>query len=223
MATTNNPPSLASDLVRIHKVITRGLSVGTTKGAEFMQAGFPDTRTRQGFADYALGLEVVLDAHHLAEDEVLFPSLREKLPQAPYDYLSKNHKEIEALLIPVKQAVVDVAGRDVEAGLARLVEGLTEITAVWAPHIRMEESIFSHEALTKVMTLEELASLSRAVGKHSQEHSTPDYLALPFVLFNLNVEDRATMAAALPKEVLEVLLPKEWKDRWAPMKPFLLD
>jgi hypothetical protein len=223
MLTENVLPSLGHDLVRIHKVITRGLTIGVKKGTEFMQAGFPDLAMQQGFAIYTRSLTIVLDAHHLAEDEVAFPALQKKLPLAPYERLSATHKEIEALLAPASQAVTDLAGPDAGASLGLLVDGLRKITALWAPHIRMEESLFSVAALSEVMAPEEQARLSGAMGKHSQEHAAPPYLALPFVLFNLAGEDRASIAATLPGTVMDDLIMKAWKDQWAPMKPFLLE
>ena len=216
-------PSPARDLVRIHKVITRGLAISLESGAEFIQAGFPDLRMHHGFADYSLSLTIVLEAHHLAEDNVAFPIFKKKLPQGPYERLSATHKEIEALLVPLRRAVVDVAGDKFEASLTLLVDGLRKIAEVWAPHIRMEESIFSLEALSEVMSQEEQASLSIAMGRYSSEHATPAYYALPFVLFNLSGDDRAAMGATIPATVMDDLIMKAWKDQWEPMKPFLLE
>jgi hypothetical protein len=31
------------------------------------------------------------------------------------------------------------------------------------------------------------------------------------------------MAASMPSMVLDELIPKAWKEQWAPMKPFLLE
>jgi hypothetical protein len=188
-----------------------------------MQAGFPDPGIRLGYADYIRSLAIVLDAHHLGEDEVAFPALQKVLPLAPYKHLAATHQEVVVLLAALNQAVAGMAGPGVETSLPLVVEGLRKITAVWAPHIRMEESIFSHEALSEVMDPQEQARLSGAMGKHSQEHATPGYLALPFVLFNLNGEDRASMAATLPATVMDELILKAWKEQWAPMKPFLLE
>jgi hypothetical protein len=42
------------------------------------------------------------------------------------------------------------------------------------------------------------------------------------VLFNLDPIDRAAMSATIPKPVAD-LIQGEWKEKWAPMKPFLLD
>jgi hypothetical protein len=222
MTKKNSQSNIALDPLRIHKVISRGLLVGKEKGAEFMQAGFPDPGIRKGYAIYVKGLTVVLEAHHLSEDEVAFPFLREKLPSAPYERLTKSHQEIVALLDSLRKALPDIEEGDVVA-LIQLVDGLRKVSDIWRPHIQTEETYFSQNALMEVASAEEQGRVSAAMAKHSQEHATPGYLALPFVLYNLDSEDRVLMAASLPSLVVEELIPKAWKGLWAPMRPFLLE
>lgn len=223
MATQFPPPSIAKDLIRIHKVITRGLAVSLEKGAEYLQAGFPDPAIYKGFASYTQSLSIVLDAHHLGEDEVVFPSIREKIPSAPYERLSKNHQEIESLIRSIRKTIPALAETGDGANLRRLVDTLRRVTAIWRPHIQSEERHFSEEALSAVMSHEEQASVSAMMAKHGQEHSIPGSLTLPFVLFNLSGEDRKAMAAKIPLTVLEEMIPNAWKEQWAPMKPFFLE
>jgi len=223
MMSNTNPPDLAQDLLRIHRAITRGISVSAEKGAEFARHGFPDPGTRQGFSDYARSLAAVLEAHHLGEDEVAFPFFRERLPSPLYDRLSADHRQIEALLPRLKQAAANVAADGSQADLDQLVADLHTLAAIWTPHIGLEEEHFSSQAIAAVMTLEEQGRMSGAMAKHSQDHATPGYLALPFTLFNLHADDRAAMAAAMPSVVMNQLIPFVWKDQWAPMKPFFLD
>jgi hypothetical protein len=142
MKAPQNPPDLAQELVRIHRVITRGLTVGVAKGEEFHQQGFPNPKTRQGYTDYTRSLTVVLGAHHLAEDEIGFPGFREKFPQAPYERLSENHREMETLLHPLKKEIAHVASESGDADLTQLVDHLRSLSAIWTPHIRMKKSIF---------------------------------------------------------------------------------
>jgi hemerythrin-like domain-containing protein len=193
------------------------------RGTDFMQAGFTDPGMRKGYADYTQSLVTVLDAHHLNEDEIAFPSLRDKITAAPYDRLTRNHQEIVVLLASVSKALPAVAEKGDQADLLELVDILRKISSVWRPHIQTEEFYFSEEALAASVSPEEQERISAAMAKHSQEHSTPPSLVLPFVLFNLEAEDRAEMAATLPAMVVEELIPKGWKEQWAPMKPFLLE
>jgi|WetSurMetagenome_2_1015567.scaffolds.fasta_scaffold10347_3 hemerythrin-like domain-containing protein len=216
-------PNLAKDLERIHKVITRGLTIGVTRGADFIREGFPDSNLQQGYALYIQAFTSVITAHHLGEDEVSFPVLKIKLPTAPINRLSADHVLIETTLSQIKSTLPVLNGTNPAKALVIIVDGLKNILSIWKPHIDKEESSFSSEAIGRVMTLDEQGLLSARLGKHSQEHVGAPFFAIPFVLYNLNPMDRAEMAALLPKELTEVLIPGEWKEKWAPMKPFLLE
>ena len=58
--------------------------------------------------------------------------------------------------------------------------------------------------------------------EHSQRHATPDYLVVPFMLYTLPPQERPIFARNLPPIVTEQLVPVGWRDKWEPMKPFLL-
>jgi hemerythrin-like domain-containing protein len=223
MIPNNNLPNLAGDLLRIHRAITRGLTVGVTRGSDFVREGFPDQSLQQGFALYLQALTAVVSAHHLGEDDVAFPALKQKLPAVPYERLGADHITIETALNLMKSALPELAGANSAAAWVKVVDGLKSILAVWNPHIEVEQNAFSSTAIAGVMTPAEQAQLSIALAKHSQEHVGQPFLGLPFVLFNLAPADRAEMAATMPKMLVQELIPGEWKEKWAPMKPFLLD
>lgn len=222
MAAETRVPSPARDLTRIHHVITRGLGTGIEQGSQFQQNGFPQGNLMQGFCDYCRSLAVVLSSHHQTEDALIFPAFQEKLPQAPYEHLATQHRQIETLLEKI-YAAVDELSLTTPNGLETLLEGLQQISVIWAPHIRMEESIFSHEAICEVMSAAEQADLAARVGKFSQEHSVPPDQIVPFVLFNCAGEDRAAFLANMPPTLMEELVLGAWRDRWDAMKPFLLE
>ncbi len=222
MITEHNTPLLAQKLARVHKAITRGFTVGTAKGLEFAQHGFPDPETRQGYIDYIQSLISVIAAHHAGEDEILFPLLKERFPSATYDQLSADHHEIEVMVDALRATMVDVAGQVAEAALSRLGDGLRRITAIWMPHIQTEEAFLSQEAFIVAIGQKLQGRADSALAKHAQEHATPA-LTLPFVLFNLDGEDRAAIAASMPDMIVQELIPKAWREQWAPMLPFLLE
>ena len=223
MDNMTNPPNVTMDLVRIHRALTRGLNVAMERGSGFMQTGFPGEDLRRGFSEAIQSLVAVLRAHHLIEDEVAFPAFKERLPSAPYARLAANHKEIELLLVSIEQGNAHLAQGEDGAGLGLVLESLQKAFGIWGPHIRMEEAIFSQDALTGVMSLEEQRWISDGMAKTFQAYATPAALTIPYVLYNLDGALRAGMAASLPANVLEELIPKVWQEQWAPMKPFLLD
>jgi hypothetical protein len=218
-----NQPNIGADTIRIHRVITRGLNVAIERSQAYAQDGFPDEITRTGFVCYAGSLASVLDAHHLTEDELVFPYLQSKLPGAPYDLLIAQHHDMEQLLEEVKTQVEAVAaGEQPGAALAALNQALRSVGDIWHPHIQVEEEHFNVDALAALIEVEEHVRLGQMFGKHGMEHMAPDYLVVPFVLYNLSTEDRAIMSQVMPPVVIQQLVPIEWKERWAPMLPFLL-
>ena len=222
MIQKNDEIKLAGDFLRIHRAITRGLNVSVSKGSEYLNKGFPDPDLQQGYVLYLQTLTAVLSAHHLGEDEVAFPALKLKFPDEPYGKLGSDHVEIEKRLIQIKNTLPGLASADSKASLAIAVEILKGILTIWAPHIQIEETSFKAAAIASAMTFDEQLQLSAKIGKYSQEHGGPPFFVLPFVLFNLEQADRAAMASGMPKELVEVLMPGEWKAKWAPMLPFLL-
>jgi len=87
----------------------------------------------------------------------------------------------------------------------------------------VEETSFTSQAFAEALTAEEGSQLNGDIGKFTSEHSSPSELVLPFVLFNLAGADREGMAGSIPAAVMQELVLKEWRPKWEPMQPFLLD
>ncbi len=215
--------NLAQDLIRIHKVITRSLQVGLGKGTGYQKEGIPQQEELSGYSSYIQSLATVLDSHHTSEDLVIFPALQKIFPGAPYNRLSADHLEIEKLLSGLPPAITEISGNSPDHGLDSIIESLGKISEIWSPHIGLEESNFSEDKLNTALSQADQKKISEDSGKISQEHTKPPYLIIPFVLFNLEPEERAKMAANFPPTIMDEMVLKVWKEQWAPMKPFLLD
>jgi hypothetical protein len=209
-------PNLGRDLQRIHRVITRGLAVSLENGQAFAESGFPDDTTREGFWKYCQALAVTALGHHIAEDELFFPFLRQRLPDTDFDELMAEHQAMHQILAEMQAAR--------EAGsLVDMHRALSRMTDLWQLHIAKEETEFSPEIAAEVMTIPEHIDLAQRGAALGQEHAQPAPLTIPFLLYNLEGEDRAHLLAIMPAEVTGKLVPVVWQDEWAPMKPFLLD
>lgn len=220
----SNQPNVAADFIRIHSVVTRGLKVSIERCQDFAQNGFPDAVTRQGFVDYVQSLVSVLHAHHLMEDEQAFPYLRDLLPDAPFDLLSEQHQHMLPILDEIKAASEAVSAEEPQSqSLNDMSRALTKVAELWHPHIQIEEEHFTVEKGAELISVDEHIRLAQSFAKFSQEHAEPNYLVVPFILYNLSPEDRAIMAGAMPPMVTQELVPKVWKEQWAPMQPFLLE
>jgi hemerythrin-like domain-containing protein len=216
-------PNLAKDLIYIHKVITRGLKVSISEGRSYALRRSIHPRLVAGYSCYIHSLAAVLDAHHTGEDLIAFPEFRKLIPSAPYIRLANDHQKIEELLSFIPPALKDLNRDAPQAGVEAIVSTLGKVEEVWYPHIKLEEQFFSEEALSQVMELEHQGRISAATSKHSQDHSEPAHWIIPFILFNLQREDRLSFSANFPPVVINELVPEAWKDLWAPMKPYLLD
>jgi hemerythrin-like domain-containing protein len=212
--------NIGQSLLCIHRCITRGIEVSSERSREYARSGYPDEATRGGFASYVRSLATVLDAHHLAEDELAFPTFKSIFPQVPYQALMDDHRKITALITTINQ-VLDRPGPDGESQ-ADLNRELSALEALWRPHIQIEESHFTPQAVDERISLEDQIKLAGQIGAHNQKYAVPDYLTVPFTLFNLAEEDRAYMAAEMPPILTQQLVPQVWKDKWAPMIPFFL-
>jgi hemerythrin-like domain-containing protein len=217
-------PNIAVDLMRIHRVITRGLQVGMEYSQSFARDGYPDVAAHEGFVSYVQALVAVLHGHHLGEDELAFPYFLDKLPDVPFDVLTKEHAQM-GLLLDEANATLDEVREESQAGasLEDLNGVLTRLAGLWHAHIAKEENGLRPDVVGPMLDAEEHVRLSRMLAEHSQKHGGPDYLVVPFVLYNLGPEDRAVMSQAMPPIVTQQLVPLVWKEKWAPMKPFLLE
>jgi hemerythrin-like domain-containing protein len=216
-------PNIAQDLRLIHAVVTRSLQVAVDSSRSFVQKGYPDTSTREGFIAYVRSFVSVLHAHHQTEEEVAFPYFRDSFPDAPYDLLLVQHRFIASALDDVRGAL-EKAAAETQAGepVNGLNQTLSRISGLWHPHIAIEEDHFTVEKAGALIGVEEHVKLGRMFMEHSQQHSGPDYLVVPFLLHNLPPGERAIFAASMPPVVTQELVPVLWKEKWAPMMPFLL-
>ena len=216
-----NKPNLAQDLQRIHMIITRGLDVSIEQASQFAREGFRDRDLREGYRKYVTALLSFVSAHHLTEDEVAFPYFEDRLPEMPFDRLEEEHEEIERML---EQAQSHVEGLDEEPeALGDLGAQLREIRELWHPHIGIEEKHLDVERLEEMLPVEEHERISGEMGKLSIEHAEPLQLVVPFALYNLPSDERATLTRNMPAKVIDELMPGPWKEEWAPMAPFLLE
>ncbi len=203
----------------LHSVITRGvhLSLETCKG---YLAGAP-IGGREGFVDYCTALTGLTDEHHVGEDEIIFPFLRPLSPDTPFDRLSADHQRI-VLLLRSAEAHAAAWGQGDDAALGELAGTLAEFKEIWHPHIAIEEGDFTAEKLAGLMSSEDDARLDEESGQHAMQNIKLPHLVMPFLLYSLDPERRAAFAARFPEPLVKQVIPIDWKDKWAPMKPWLL-
>jgi len=213
---------MAKTLATVHKVITRGVEVTRRHSQSYAERGLPDEALWSGFISYARTFVNLTHAHHDGEEVLIFPFGQEKMPDTSFDSLIAEHRQIAALLDEMGAAIDEAEKKPATESASRISRLAAQIHEIWQPHIREEETIFSAARVNAVVTPEEQGKLMQQAAQHGMAHAGPDYLAAPFILHNLEAEDRAHMAGEMPPIVSQELVPVVWKDQWAPMKPFLL-
>ena len=209
--------NIAVSFFNIHNIITRGLRVSI----ESVQ-GLKGGGSQEGFFNYIRALASIVNSHHLTEDEIAFPYFRDKLPGAPFDALIENHQVMVQLLDKIKLAVEKAEKKDqLATELSNLESALTRLNDLWHPHIQIETDEFMNKA-DALIPVEEQLRLVKLFGEHGQKNAVPPYLTVPFMLYNLPVEDRKVFSQGMPAEVLQNLVPVVWKEKWESMTPFLL-
>ena len=214
---------ISEDLKRIHSIFTRAIAVSIDRSWEYSQNGFPDPAIQEGFTNFIKSFVSLLNAHHLTEDDLTFPYFNKIIPNAPYDRLSEDHRQIVVLLDQIQNAAEAAAlGDRPKENLTEMNRLLGKLQEMWHPHIHIEETDFDQDKVNQAFSHEEQEKMSMEFSEHSAKHSGPDYLVLPFMLYNLAPADRSAMARELPPIITEQLIPIAWKDQWKSMQPFLL-
>jgi hypothetical protein len=217
-------PNVAEGMLAIHRAVTRGLQVAVENAWRFENNNFPDETTQAGYFNYIRALASVLHSHHLTEDDLAFPYFKVLLPEMPVEQLSAQHQEMIPLLDAVQAALAQCEAAGGAPGeLQALSTSLEKLNSLWLPHIAIEEEHFTVQRVGALLPVQEQVRLLQEFGKHTETHSGPPYLTVPFILYNLSQEMRAVMARGMPEEVTSHLVPVVWKEHWASMKPFLLD
>ena len=111
--------------------------------------------------------------------------------------------------------------KNTETEIGKLLNSLIRLNEMWLPHIQMEKDEFLMRADPLISPNEQLR-LVTSYSEHGQKLAGPPFLTVPFLLYNLPLEDRIQFSQEMPAEVLEHLVPVVWKDQWQSMLPYFL-
>jgi hemerythrin-like domain-containing protein len=208
---------LVGGLLRIHKIISRGLYISITKCDEFLGRKSIPQEELEGLSMYVETLKWVTHAHHLSEDEIIFPCFKDKI-EAPYNKLMDDHIAMSHILDLLDQSLKEISS----GGVDKLRQVLDEFDKLWIPHIKIEEQNFNSIKLEPVMDIKEQINLSEKLAEHGRKNSGKGQLTLPFMFYNLEGKDREEFMSHFPWIIRKVLVPVIWKGQWKPMSPYFL-
>jgi hemerythrin-like domain-containing protein len=207
---------LIEGLFSIHRIITRGLNNSIRKCDEYILRQNIPADEITGFSMYVTTLKQITHSHHLSEDEIAFPFMKNYI-DAPYRILMDDHIRIAHDIDNLDQILVRLSSDNI----ARLRTALGEFEKLWTPHIKTEEENFTAEKLNKVGTEKQL-NLVKELSAHGMKNAGRGSLALPFMFYNLEGNDRESFMKPFPMVVKKLLVPIIWKNQWRPMIPFLM-
>lgn len=208
---------LSDGLLRIHKIISRAINVSIIKCDEYLDKKSIPLREEKGFMLYMMTFVRVMHAHHLGEDDIVFPYFTGRL-DAPYNRLKDDH----ILLAGMLGNLEILLKKSPAVAIADIKTVMTDIRNLWEPHISAEEISFAPANLAWLEMKEQLDLIDK-IGRHSQKASGPGPLTIPFVLYNLEKEDRAVFLDEFPWIIKRFLVPVVWRRQWKAMDPFLLN
>jgi hemerythrin-like domain-containing protein len=213
-------PEIGGDLIRVHGAITRAVGVAKSETARFIADGFPDNQILKGYLTYVRCLVKLLHAHHVTEDKGMFPYLRPKIPNAPYEELMKQHSAMGPLIHDIQANLRTMKTGNPTQPLQHILDALQRTSALWQEHIHLEEAHFGLDALDSVLSMQERRKAGRITASQSARHQFPLSLMVPFLLYNMPPADREIMVQLMPPFIPPLLT--LWKPQWRIMTPFLL-
>ena len=215
----SNGKHLSKGLDLIHKVLTRPLDVGIAHLDKCLISNKVDIENQDGFKDYINSLVNVFFGHHHGEDEIMFPTLEDKIKDADFSKLKKQHKELHPLAEKIKEKINTDSPKINNYREIRSL--LKETKNLWIKHREEEEKTVELD-IEPLLSSKEQIELSDKLGKHGQSVSKPATLILPFLIYNLEGDDREEFTSDMPWILKKVIVPVIWRNKWERMKPFLL-
>ena len=220
----SNQPTIAGDIRRIHLAITRALDVAIEHTSMFAETKSQDIFSL-GFINYVQSLLSLLHSHHLVEDEQIFPYLKTKLVNAPFELMEAQHQEMLPVLDEVEKQLASIEKNKLcsPKALIEFNQQLVLLREIWHPHIQTEEEYINDTQLDTIVDPQEQSKQSEAFAHYAGSHIVADYLVMPFILYNLEPEDRAAISQIFPPVVIQQLIPIDWRSQWESMSPFFVE
>jgi hypothetical protein len=191
-----------SDMLAVHAALRGALRAGPSR-VRTIEPG--DAERRELIADYYDNVLWFLGVHHHGEEELVFPRVKERCPDAAslVDTMESQHHEVVQLLADATATRTAWAGGDAgaQAPLAELLQALHDATAA---HLDDEE-----ESLLPLcgdyLTTEEWGALPGHAL--SQYRGDKVWLVLGLIMEQRTPAQRAHMLETMPPPVSQM-----WKD-----------
>ena len=215
---SSNGKHLSKGLDLIHKVISRPIDIGISHLDKCLISNKIDIENHDGFKNYINSLVNVFFGHHQGEDEIMFPTFEKKIKDADFSELKRQHKELHPLAEKIKVKIdIDSPTIDSYQEIRSLLQDTKDL---WLKHREEKEKTVELD-IEPALSSKEQIELGEKLGKHGQSMSKPANLILPFIIYNLEGNDREEFTGDMPWILKKFIVPIIWKKKWEKMKPFL--
>jgi hypothetical protein len=93
------------------------------------------------------------------------------MPGVPFEVLVAHHREMDPLLGEIQAACEALAGDGTGSEASQALHGaLTRVSALWHPHVRLEEDQFTCEALDAALDEGQEAQFGQELAAYMSEH-----------------------------------------------------
>jgi hemerythrin-like domain-containing protein len=193
-------------LALVHRALRRSLDTIVRVSA----AAIPEAE-RAGFSEFTERFSRFLHVHHDGEEEIIFPALsaaarRAAMPDQVAHVATWQADHVK-LLGHLRD--LDTACASFRAGGPRepVAKAAAEVRTLLIPHLDAEEATLTEAVLQKLMSGEQVESLSEAASKHGQQHGGGTVMMM--YLHGLTNEEQMHFST-LPWFVRRVLMRRVW-------------
>ena len=137
----------------------------------------------------------------------MFPTFEEKIKDADFSKLKKQHKELHPLAQKIKDKI-NIDSPTIENYL-EIRSLLQDTKDLWVKHREEEEQNVELD-LEPVLSEKEQIELSDKLSRHGQSMSNPATLILPFLIYNLEGSDREKFTSDMPWILKKFIVPVIW-------------
>ena len=202
----------------VHRALTRALNVLVDESMQFRTEEQVDGKRTEGFRMYARTFCDLMHAHHDGEEELAFVHIRSILSAKDMVALDREHEVMLEALHALQTYVAAPAPWDSSHwwGLHRAASALL---SGWEAHRLNEETQMAKASV--LMSRDERVRLAKALELFGIANAGPGHRVVPFILYNLEGEDREAMGSRMPFFMKGILVPFFWRVNYRPMLPFL--
>lgn len=206
----SNPGSQHATFLHSLALVHRALRRSLDTIIRISTAAIPETE-RAGFSEFTERFARFLHVHHDGEEEIIFPAVsaaaqRAAMPDqvAQVATWQADHVKLLGHLRALETACASFRAGGPQEPVAKAA---AEVRTLLFPHLEAEEATLNEAVLQKLMSGDQVESLSQAASKHGQQHGGGTVMMM--YLHGLTNEEQIHFST-LPWFVRRVLMRRVW-------------